>query len=1160
MGFQAGAYQSKTNRTSIGSRSKAGNYSVAVGKDSSNGSSTDYSVLVGNKTAQYTTGANNVAVGYEAGLGVTGASTFANTVAVGYQALTALTTGAGNTAVGYQASTALTTGNQNTTFGYEAGLALSTGSKLVALGYQAGSATTGSTSDHGQTFVGYRAGLNMTSGAQGAVAIGSNARGKTNGSWMTVVGSNAYSSNTNGTAIGSSAKTKGYGVSVGTDAGNTNAGGTYIGYNSGGNNGSNNTVVGGSAGKGSGSYNVSIGESSGSSMTTGASNVLVGYSAGSTLTTESNKLYIENSNSTTPLIYGEFDNDILRVNGTLQVNDPASTGYALPAATGTTGQALVVNASGDVEFGDVGVDGFSTYVDPSDDDIALWQSEVGQTLVPWGSAIGNEEYQPRATFLSPDGSKFFFLGDYQNPDEIFQYTLNTPYDLSTIDSSTKVEVVFLGSGALGGRGQESNTYGLHIANDPADTSTYGKRFYIIGSGKDEVQEYTATTAWDLSTINTTATAKFYVGNQDGNPSNLRFSPDGTKFFVVDFDSNVSIDVRQYDMSTAWDITTASHNASKDVLLNTLGSRSTGLDFNLDGSKVFLIGSDNAQLHQYSLSTNYDLTTASLDKIVSMDNFIAPLNNGSRNYQGGLYYDRNSDYVYITRWHVNLIYRVNRNTAKITSQVSFDKGLIAENGLYVKNHAEFSSSLHSSSLNTGGITCGQVNFSSLFNGAQFYTTTGQMHIMSPYLRFAQQYNSSYGIKLIPDLSVRNNQAVDVALPTQSGKIKVDTELYYVGRYDSEAAAKLTSTSDTEIYYTARADGEGNYSFSISENPTSGQTIQRDIYYSDKAFADPATSGDWTQLTSFSGSGASFNSTKTEAYNQLNNRTVGTVPLSIKTTISNAVTSSLRNDVFKEMDLALGLRLLNPNYTGACIRVENDSNVEADIGFVNGVIDTTSLLSHCGSGDGYVVKIYDQSQGGATGSGNDATHANNSLSVNKPQIVSSGSVLLENGKPCMSIEECQFLLDSQKDYYADFNLNMVVSSEMTASNQGMIIGDSGQRDVIWFNSGTNIQTRLDGSQKNFSFSGVYATTRNMGQLTLSMWKESDNGVYLYVNNASSVSSNSTSNHFGVYRLFNGWNNTAYDFVGKFQELVFWGSALSAAERALAESNINTYYSIY
>ena len=36
------------------------------------------------------------------------------------------------------------------------------------------------------------------------------------------------------------------------------------------------------------------------------------------------KLYIENSSSNSPLIYGEFNNDLVRINGTLNINNAFS--------------------------------------------------------------------------------------------------------------------------------------------------------------------------------------------------------------------------------------------------------------------------------------------------------------------------------------------------------------------------------------------------------------------------------------------------------------------------------------------------------------------------------------------------------------------------------------------------------------------------------------------------------------------------------------------------------------------------------------------------------------------------------------------------------------------------------------------------------------------
>lgn len=89
-------------------------------------------------------------------------------------------------------------------------------------------------------------------------------------------------------------------------ANNTGAYNTAIGYNT-------MPVVT------SGSNNSILGAKAGELITTGSSNVLIGYSAGATLTTESNKLYIENSNSATPLIYGDFAADSVVINGDLTV-------------------------------------------------------------------------------------------------------------------------------------------------------------------------------------------------------------------------------------------------------------------------------------------------------------------------------------------------------------------------------------------------------------------------------------------------------------------------------------------------------------------------------------------------------------------------------------------------------------------------------------------------------------------------------------------------------------------------------------------------------------------------------------------------------------------------------------------------------------------------
>ena len=106
-----------------------------------------------------------------------------------------------------------------------------------------------------------------------------------------------------------------------------------------------------------GNDNIAIGNYTGfnSSIST-SGNIFIGNWAGFSETSGGNKLYIENSNanSNNALIYGEFDNDILRTNGTLQIGNPSSTGYAFPTSDGTANQALVTDGSGALSFQTLG--------------------------------------------------------------------------------------------------------------------------------------------------------------------------------------------------------------------------------------------------------------------------------------------------------------------------------------------------------------------------------------------------------------------------------------------------------------------------------------------------------------------------------------------------------------------------------------------------------------------------------------------------------------------------------------------------------------------------------------------------------------------------------------------------------------------------------------
>jgi len=75
--------------------------------------------------------------------------------------------------------------------------------------------------------------------------------------------------------------------------------------------GSNNTIIGYQAGRSTLNYSAS-------------GNVFLGYQAGYN-ETSSNRLYIDNSSTADPLIYAEFDNNELEINGDLTIDVPAGS-------------------------------------------------------------------------------------------------------------------------------------------------------------------------------------------------------------------------------------------------------------------------------------------------------------------------------------------------------------------------------------------------------------------------------------------------------------------------------------------------------------------------------------------------------------------------------------------------------------------------------------------------------------------------------------------------------------------------------------------------------------------------------------------------------------------------------------------------------------------
>ena len=283
------------------------------------------------------TTADNTALGTDAGAAITTADAL---VAVGVEAGKAVTSGANNTFVGDIAGLKVNTGGNNTAIGKGSLVNITSGANNTAVGMNAGAGS--ATSFTSTAFLGYQAG-----GAQtGNFSVGVGVEALQFNTTDLRVGIGYQAGKRSGTAtvsVGAQSCTDSFGADYGTFVGyqagkaatgdqNTAVGaysllsmtgGTFntaVGYRAGQSvvSNGNNTFIGHQAGQAATSgNNTMVGTGAGFNTTSGANNVFLGYGAGANENTGS-KLYISNSTTSTPLIWGDFANSDVLINGNLQ--------------------------------------------------------------------------------------------------------------------------------------------------------------------------------------------------------------------------------------------------------------------------------------------------------------------------------------------------------------------------------------------------------------------------------------------------------------------------------------------------------------------------------------------------------------------------------------------------------------------------------------------------------------------------------------------------------------------------------------------------------------------------------------------------------------------------------------------------------------------------
>ncbi len=211
-------------------------------------------------------------------------------------------------------------------------------------------------------------------------------------------------------------------------------------------------------------------------------------------------------------------------------------------------------------------------------------------------------------FFKPDGTElYFFIGFYSR---VFQYTLSTPWDISSATFTTFVE--------LTGR----DIRHLFIKPD-------GSSLFIIDYN-GFIYQYNLATYWNVYTAVFSKLIKL-----DGFGWTLFFKPDGTKLYY-----NSSSNIYEYSLSTPWDIYSAGTATIKNI-----GNNTESLYFRNDGGAFYICANDTSAgvttLKEFELDTPWNVSTAIEETGVVVDTFV-----GSANVKG-LFFRDTGKKAYIT---------------------------------------------------------------------------------------------------------------------------------------------------------------------------------------------------------------------------------------------------------------------------------------------------------------------------------------------------------------------------------------------------------------------------------------------------------------------------------------------------------------------------------
>ena len=226
------------------------------------------------------------------------------------------------------------------------------------------------------------------------------------------------------------------------------------------------------------------------------------------------------------------------------------------------------------------------YTNKGDDNIyTIRQVDL---LIPWDLTSGTgisymtcDSPYPRAMDIhfKPDGTVLYYA-DWDT-DHVVQLSLSTPWDVTTSSQTSVLDIAATTA--------EEKLRGLYISPD-------GGKLFVHGFDEDKIFRFDLGISWDIASI--TGSYHSQSASIGDVPLGLFFKSDGTKVFSTDNTGDV---VKQWNLSTPWDITSVTSSSDSSLNVSTQTDTPTGLYISDDGKYIFLGDSDSDRIIRYLLN-------------------------------------------------------------------------------------------------------------------------------------------------------------------------------------------------------------------------------------------------------------------------------------------------------------------------------------------------------------------------------------------------------------------------------------------------------------------------------------------------------------------------------------------------------------------------------